>query len=370
MQRTVGTIDNATVKWNISLPPGAGVYSHFIKQTSLNYSGSLDHYATNLPVSGQVAAPASISPYNSRFELWTVATNPTQSHLLASVYVGPFVPAASLVIRSQDPYPVITRTRADHPFHVDVHIEGLATSPSDPPILRSVNFLRHSQGYGPGGTGANLNRYDATPVSSTPVNTNGLQTHSYTSSAVPSTDPLKKRGEETFRIMTVADNSVPTRLVPPETIISASVQVWPVADGSITGLVSPITVGSTVPEVTITLNDLYPKSTTWTRVYKGQPQAGVTGTILPGTTVTLDDAIPHDRVLKTDNYASAITSAGLWTMETVTETPFGIDRVAAVTFAVQGTGTALEQWRQTHFDTSANTGDAADQHDFDHDGIP
>lgn len=367
---SAGVTGKPELAWNISLPPGSGPYNHFIKQTVYDGPHSITYYLPNIAPNGMTIAPFSVMPGGARFELWTVAQSPFQSHLLASTFVGPSVPSASLAIRSQDPYPIITRTRADHPFHVDINIDGLISSPDAPVTLKSVNFIRHSQTYGPGGTGENLNRYASTLISSTSVNTNGLQTHSYPSSAVPSTDPLKKRGEERFSIWSVPHNPAPGYSVQSERLADRFVQVWPVADGSINGLDSPITVGSAVPEVTITLNDLYPKSTTWTRIYKGQPQSDATGTILPGTTIVIDDSVPHNRVLKTSDYASAITSGGLWTIETVTETPFGIDRITAVTFPVQGPGTALEQWRQTHFGTTTNTGDAADQHDFDHDGIP
>ncbi|RYD17291.1 MAG: hypothetical protein EOP88_27360, partial [Verrucomicrobiaceae bacterium] len=294
--RSIAGVGTTDLTWNISLPPGSGQYVHLIKQTVYDGPSPITYYLNNIASNGMTTSPISIMPGGARFELWTVAQSPFQSHLLASTFVGPSVPSASLTIRSQDPYPVITRTRADRPFHVDINIDGLISFADAPVTLKSVNFIRHSQTYGPGGTGENLNRYAATLVSSTPVSTNGLQTLSYPLSAVPSTDPLKKRGEEKLSIWSVRDNSAPGYPLEPERLADRFVQVWPVADGSITGLGSPVTVGSTVPEATITLNDLYPKSTTWTRVYKGQPRSDVTGTILPGTTIAIDDAVPHNRV--------------------------------------------------------------------------
>jgi hypothetical protein len=93
----------------------------------------------------------------------------------------------------------------------------------------------------------------------------------------------------------------------------------------------------------------------------------VTGTILPGSTITLDDSVPADRTLVLGGYGSAFHSDGLWTLEILTQTPFGTDRIAQVSFQVEGVVTTIETWKLSHFGTGADGGDLDD---FEKDGIP
>ncbi|MCX6880020.1 MAG: hypothetical protein NTW21_40395 [Verrucomicrobia bacterium] len=121
------------------------------------------------------------------------------------------------------------------------------------------------------------------------------------------------------------------------------------ADGSISGITTNQRLRLDLPQVTFALNDLYPSSTTYAQVYKGNAQLGIVGTIVPGSAVVINDSIPQDRVLIADKYASVFDSNGRWTMELVTVTPFGIDRLAYVSFdiertiTVHGTLTSIEE---------------------------
>ncbi len=47
----------------------------------------------------------------------------------------------------------------------------------------------------------------------------------------------------------------------------------PMADGAITGITEGEIIGAVVPTITLTLNDLYPVSSTWAQVYKGGPRS-------------------------------------------------------------------------------------------------
>ncbi|MCP5533152.1 MAG: hypothetical protein H7A48_08265 [Akkermansiaceae bacterium] len=75
-------------------------------------------------------------------------------------------------------------------------------------------------------------------------------------------------------------------------------------------------------------------------------------------------------MIQLNDYESVFDSDGPWTLEIVTRTPFGTDPVAAVSFTVEGLGMTSEGWRQIRFGTTANSGDAANLADPDHDGIP
>lgn len=272
---------------------------------------------------------------------------------------------AGVTIRTEDPYPYLPRTRADRPFQVDVTVQGLLSDPKLPDSAKSVNLLRHVQSYGATGTGVGIDRFQATLLSQSNIAQTGTQTLSFAVNAVPGTDRAKVRGEERFSAFTLTDDQNPDFL-----IASQTVQIWPVADGAITGISPNQTIGPNVPALTITLNDLYPSSKTWAQVYKGASSSTTTGRIVPGSSFTVNTAVPQNRTATIGNYLYVFDSDGLWTMDLLTKTPFGTDRLSTISFNVQGTGTVRESWRLAHFGSAENSGNGADLNDFDHDGLP
>jgi hypothetical protein len=243
-----------------------------------------------------------------------------------------------VTIRSEDPYTTILRTRADRPFYVDITVEGLLIGAMDPEAAKSVKLLHHVQSYGLNGTGVALDRTQAILLSpQATINTNGKQTLTYTVNSVPGADRAKVRGEERFSVFSIADIRPPTYNVPEIQISSQFIQIWPVADASISGIAIDQYIRYTMPQVTLTLNDLYPNSTTYAQVYQGNAQLGVSGTIVPGSALVVKDSVPQNRVLVLNKYDSVFDSDGRWTMEVVTVTPFGIDRLAYVSFDVDRT---------------------------------
>lgn len=350
--------------WSIDLPSSAenGDFVFFIRQVLIPAGIIWD-----LPVerTGETLSQLSIDPGAARFELWAVDASTSGASLLDETVVGPYLPQASVRIRSEDPYPVLPRTRADRQFHVDITVAGLISDPVAPPESKSVAVTRRVQSYGTTGTGSGLDRSQATLLSTSSIATNGVTTHTFALNSVPGEDRAKARGEERFTV-----SSLPSDLIPESVIASRFIQIWPVADGGITGISQGQAIGADVPEVSLRLNDLYPSSTTFARVYKGRPPAADTATVVPGSSITIDDSVPASRVVTFGNYGSVFDSDGLWTMELVTRTPFGTDRLAQVSFTVHRLGVTLEGWRQAHFDSGDNSGDGADINDFDHDGIP
>jgi hypothetical protein len=315
-------------------------YTNFIRQFQTPSNVVWDASASVEPEGSQPSELA-INPGGGRFELWTVANKtPPVSYLLATAYVGTYVPVASVTIRSEDPYPIIRRTRADRPFYVDYSVSGLLSGATDPDASKAVNLIRHVQSYGVKGTGINIDRTQATLLSQATINTNGDQTLSYAVSSVPGADRSKVRGEERFSIFTFADNRVSggiTYNIAPTQISSQFIQIWPVADASITGIAQNQVFRFAMPPITITLNDLYPDSNTYAQAYKGNAVLGKTGTVIPGSSLVIDDSLPNDRVLVMDNYDQVFDEDGRWTIEILTETPFGIDRLAHVSFDVDRT---------------------------------
>ena len=126
------------------------------------------------------------------------------------------------------------------------------------------------------------------------------------------------------------------------------VQIWPVADGSITGIAGGEVIRFDAPQLTITLHDLYPDSTTYAQVYEGAPRLGADGKVVTGSALVLYGANPVDRTLTISDWDSVLGDDGPWTVEVLTKTPFGIDRLDYVSFTldrtmeVNGTFTTIE----------------------------
>jgi len=308
-------------------PAQTTTYTNFIRQIQLPTAVQWD--ATVAATGSQLSALA-INPGGARFELWTVLSSPLTSYLLDTRYVGAYVPQATVVVRSEDPYPTIPRTRADRPFYVDVTMAGLLSGTTDPAASKSVTLMHYVQSYGTGGTGVSLDRTQATLLTQASVATNGLQTLTYTVNAVPGAVRTKVRGEERFSVFSLADYQAPA-----SQLASQFIQIWPVADGSMAGITQGMLIRFTMPLLTLTLNDLYPNSTTYAQVYKGNPALGTTGTVVPGSALVISDTVPLSRVLTLQSYDSVFPDDGHWTMELLTVTPFGTDRLAYVSFDIQ-----------------------------------
>lgn len=316
------------------------IWTNFIRQVQVNSGTEWDVAAAR---KGQELSALAIDPGGARFEVWTVANNAGQDFLLDQKYVGSYVPQATVAISSEDPYQTAVRTRADRPFTVTMDIDGIVTDPSAPMAARMVKICRYVQEYGPDGNELTIDRDDATLYSQGYDNSNGSHVFQYPLSSLPGDDRSKLRGEETFTVYSLPDYQVP------ELVLSTRrLQVWPVADGSISGLQNGDSLRFNAPQLTITLNDLYPDSRTFAQVYKGGPSLGTEGVTLPGSAVVVYDAVPADRVLVLDDWDTVIDSSGQWTMEVLTQTPFGIDRLAYVSFSinrditVNGTVTTIE----------------------------
>lgn len=318
----------------------AETYTNFIRQVQFPSGVQWD---ASVAAAGEQLSSLAIDPGGARFELWTVASTGPKSYLLESCYVGTYIPVATVVMRSEDGSSSIPRTRADRPFYVDIAVNGLLAGATDPEPSKSVKFLRHVQSYGVGGTGIGIDRTQATLLTQSSIATNGTQNLTFVLNSVPGADRSKVRGEERFSLFSLADYQAPE-----SQLASQFIQIWPVADGAIAGIAEGQLIRYSLPQVTLTINDLYPNSTTYAQVYKGNPQLGTTGTIVPGSALVINDSIPQSRVLILNKYESVFDTDGRWTMELLTVTPFGIDRLAYVSFdldrtiEVNGTFTTIE----------------------------
>ncbi len=311
------------------------VYTNYIRQFQSPSGVVWDATDTVLP-SGVQSSHLAINPGGARFDLWTIKNTPYTEYLLDTKYVSTYTPIAEISISSEDPYTVIPRTRADRPFSVLVKITGLSVDPAYPAASKSVTLCRYVQSYGLGGTGVGVDRTQATLKSQASIATMAPQTLNYALTSVPGANLAKLSGEERFAVSTLLDVST-TPSTPPTQLASQIIQIWPIADGSIAGLTQGQVIRFAMPQLTVTLNDLYPHSTTYAQVYQGSPVLGTVGTVVPGSSLVISEAIPENRTLTVSNYDAVLPSDGVWTMELLTVTPFGTDRLAYLSFTLNRT---------------------------------
>ncbi|MEO5915414.1 MAG: hypothetical protein ABIS50_14365 [Luteolibacter sp.] len=333
-------------------------YTNYIRQFQMP-SGVTWDASDTVAATGTQDSALAINPGGARFDLWTINSSPYTEYLLDSSYVGTYVPIAQVVIDTEDTYgkdltatgpvPVnlpskIRRTRADRPFTVYVSISGLLSGADDPPASKSVNLLRHVQSYGTG-VGVGIDRTQATLKTQSSITTNGQQVLSYSLTGIAGSNLKKLRGEERFSVFSIADPAAPTAL-PASQLASQFIQVWPVADGNMTGIVQDQIVRFAMPAITITYHDIYPGSSVYAQVYKGERVAGKVGTVLTGSLKVNTGSEPLTEVLTPTNYDQLFTTDGRWTIELVTAVPFGTgteymltsaDLPAYVTFTVDRT---------------------------------
>jgi hypothetical protein len=321
----------ALLAWFAADKAQGQTYTNFVRQIQ---STSGVQYDMTVGTSGSQTSPLAINPGGATFQLWTVQSSPLASSMLSTQYVGSYVPVASVVITSEDPYTIIPRTRCDRPFTVSVTTSGLLPAGTGVPTpATEVSFNHYTQSYG-SGTGVGIDRTQATLASSAYITTDGTQAFSYGITTITGADRLKIRGEERFDVLSVADYQTPVAV-----LASQYVQIWPIADATITGLPAAGAARTfTLAPITITLNDLYPNSKTYAQVYKGAQCLGTVGTVVQGSAINIADSVPNSRTgsqaLTISNWDKVADSDGTWTIEVLTITPFGTERLTYATFSV------------------------------------
>ncbi len=344
-------------------------YVNFIRQIQLPAGLEMD--VSNLAPSGEQNSPMAINPDGARFELWTTRSSPLTSFLLQNTYVGTFVPVAKVVIDTEDPWgkvvdtdaftnvtyanpsfataklvpenvsAMVRRTRADRPFKVYVTTQGLRSGVSDPVASKSVDFFRHLQSYGTNGTGEGIVRSQA--ILATPaqpqISTNGVQNPLVvTLTAIAGADRTKIRGEETFSVYSLNDTQISSQVIPPNKLSSQYVQIWPMTDGSLSGISMDAVVRFSLPTVSFHYNDTYPGSQNFAQIYKGEKRDNVVGVIVPGSHKNNTSQIPATYLSTTGaDFDRLIDTDGRWTIELLTISPFDTIRLDYVTFTVNRT---------------------------------
>jgi hypothetical protein len=304
-------------------------YVFFIRQIQMPDNLEWD---VSVAQTGQIQSPLEINPHGARFELWSIRNAPLRSYLLDSTYVNSYIPVSTVRIISEDPYETVPRTRADRPFSVEVTMVGLSSDPAAPPAARSVKLLRHAQAYPEQTIGTEIDRDLANLLSEGTLTDNGTHSLAYPVNAIPGADRTKVRGEERFSVFSLEDYQAPESLLD-----SVTLQVWPMTTHSLTGMVNGQVIKGALPELSIEYIDLYPDSWTYLQAYKGPPVLGTSGIIVPGSSVLVDASVPQNEILRVKDLDSVIREDGSWTLEVVTVTPFGTERLQHLTIEVDRT---------------------------------
>ncbi|RYD39473.1 MAG: hypothetical protein EOP85_15885, partial [Verrucomicrobiaceae bacterium] len=326
-------------------------YVNFIRQVQL--PDGLQQDATVTPT-GEQYSSLGIKPEGADFELWTIKSPaPITDYLLQSTHVGTYVPIASLVIDTEDPWgkkpadgeftyvtyanptfatskivptnlpAAIRRTRADRPFKVYVTTDELRPAGDDAPdVSKKLDFLRHLQSYGTG-NGDGINRNNA--ILSTPALPQFVYPHGVMNpltislSSIAGADRRKLRGEERFTVMTLLDNQDPLAVIQPRKLCSEYLQIWPMTDGVLSGIAMNQVVKFAMPTVTFQYTDTYPGSETFAQIYKGEVRDNAAGLIVPGSHCNNTAEVPKNYLETTGSeFDRMFDSDGRWTIEVLT----------------------------------------------------
>jgi hypothetical protein len=286
----------------------------------------------SMPVAPQGEAPSrlSLEPGGALFQLWTIEQASAKDYLLDQKLVGAYLPSAAISIATLDPYSTIPRTRADQPFTVTVNVSGLLSGTGLPDAATRVLLEHHLAPYASGQSSvAAAQAISGSPESSASLSNNGNTVLVFPATSLKVADPTRARGEEHFVVHALGDGSAAqTQLA------GAFVQIWPVASGTIAGVEQGDRIRYNAPQLTVTLTDLYPRSNTWLQVYPGTERLDTQGTPLEGSVLVLDQDRGDSRLLTVSDYDTVLPEDGTYTLELLTETPFGIDRLDHVTFVV------------------------------------
>lgn len=252
-----------------------------------------------------------------------------EEHLIDTEFVDVYMPSAAVTVITDDMSGPVPRTRCDQSFSVTYDVAGLLSDTQGHEAAGKVRILHHGDSYAePHFTEAN--KTGSEQLFDHNITQNGAHLVTFGASNLPG-DTLHRFGVERFEVHALADQSVPSTLLD-----SAQVHIFPMAVVEIDGVVSN-KVYEVAPDFDVVGTDLYPKSSTWVQFYPGSPQLGTEGTLLPDSTIVVDDVRTVNKTAEVRNWDSMIDAEGQWTIEVVHETPFGVERLDYVSFYIDRT---------------------------------
>lgn len=303
-----------------------GAYVNFIRQTQQGTGVVWD-----MPVarSGMGPSAMTLESNGALFQLWTIEQNQTKDYLLDQKLVSAYLPKADIKITTLDPYTLVTRTRVDQPFSVEIEVTDLLTGIGLPEAATKVLLQQHVQSYPEGQISLDRTAVAATtPNYSAYVSENGKTVLKFAASSLRAADPTTARGEEHFIIHALADGTITQTQ-----IASTHVQVWPVASGEILGITPGQELRFDIPKIQLNLSDLYPRSDTYLMLYEGTSVNGMTGVIVKAFPVDRDRTV--SQILEVNDLDTKFTKNGTYTVALISETVFGTELLCPpITFTV------------------------------------
>ncbi len=255
-------------------------------------------------------------------QIWTVRDDGGEEILTDERLVGVNAPKAAVTIRATDSYKGVPRTRVDQPFSVDFQVKNL-------PPGASVLAEHHLAG---NPCTKSADSASTPPFSSGYIGKNGVTTVRYDASSIKEADPRKARGEERFAIHALSEKSFRrTRLA------EATLTVWPMATASISGIVEGSVIRGIPAELTMAVDDLYPRSATYLTVHRVGGEPDSVGKLIPGSAILLNQEAPASLSIPITGHQPLFGRDGSYRIDLVTKTPFGAERLDSVSFTLKRT---------------------------------
>lgn len=363
-----------------SLATSQAAVTFYIKQVQEGAGGeeglSTDVYIENSELltenkssSGTHTALMEVGEYGSTFYLYVQGIGDPDGPpvLLDQKFVGQYVASANIEVTSADPY-VPTRTRANEPYTVKITSSnqqwytavngGTAPEISWDPSKIKVEATYEKQDREGAALSSGTIDLDSSSEETALTMVAGNETEIIVSSTnipadvdpdgstVPRPSDSSLTGKETFLIQAESDTDLNGDSIY-RTVGSGSIQIWPRAQGRISGLIQGDRITRSMPDVDIYLYDLYPNSTTYATIYKGE--ANLSGNVIPVYTSfklgpynqpTPIGTVDAPAMIPVTNWDQYVTEDGIYTLEVNTITPFNDgnpERILAVTFEVDRT---------------------------------
>lgn len=306
-------------------------YTNFIRQTQQDTG-----VVWNMPVvsKGQAASLGVLEGKGSLFQLWTIETATAKDYLLDQKLVGAYLPVASISAKTLDPFDKFPRTRADKPFTVTYKVSGLLSGSTLPLASTRVLLEQYTKSYTPT-TQIPIpltTAVSGTPFSSAYITSNGTTTLTFPVTSLKSTNPSNLKGEEHFVIHSLSDGTITQTQ-----IANTFVQVWPVTAGGVQGILAGQKVRFNLPTLTATYTDVYPGASVWLQIYEGNEKLGTEGKRITASDWTNTNDYSKGNIVTVSNYDSLATTDGVYTIEMLSLTPFGLERLSHVTFTIDRT---------------------------------
>ena len=338
-----------------------------------------DLLTENKSSTGDHQAVLAIGEYGSTFYLYVQGLNDPDGApvLLDEKFIGNYVASADLLITSADPYSP-TRTRADQPYTVTVkswnqnwaeaqsmsEVPQLGWNPLNMGLSASYDYEEDSESHDidldttddmtlnniPENTPPITLKMTTDGISQTNFNTltlDGLSAHilpvTASSDEIPYIELSSVRGKETYKIHAQSGIDANGEIIW-KTVGQKSIQIWPLAQAEIAGETykDGDRFTKSMPDLEVKLWDLYPNSTTYVTIYKGDPAAIDAPTQVPvlSRQITINQDIPLCDTIAITTLDQDITDDGQYSIEVSTITPFNNgqpERLLAFSFTVDRT---------------------------------